>query len=95
MKFTDGYWQLRKGVSAFHPVQVYEVAQEPGAMTVFAPTKKIVTRADTLGQPALTIRFSSPMENVIRVQIFHHTGVRPCKPEFILSEQPHPQPVIA
>ncbi len=95
MKFTDGYWQIRNGVEPHFPAQVYEVTLETGAMTVFAPTSKIATRGDTLSLPALTLRFSSPMENVIRVKIFHHKGALPRKPEFILSEQPHPEPVVS
>jgi alpha-D-xyloside xylohydrolase len=95
MKFTDGYWQIRNGMEPHFPAQAYEVTLEPGAMTVFAPTLKIATRGDTLSLPALTIRFSSPMENVIRVKIFHHKGGLPRKPEFILSDQPHPEPVVS
>ena len=95
MKFTDGYWQIRTGITTYFPAQVYEVTHEPGAMTVFAPTTKIATRGDTLGLPALTIRFSAPMENVIRVQMVHHKGGKPRKPEFILSDKPHPEPVIS
>ena len=95
MKFTDGFWQIRKGITTYFPAQAYEVTLEPGALTVFAPTSKIATRGDTLGLPALTIRFSSPAENVIRVKIFHHKGGLPRKPEFILSEQPHSEPVVS
>jgi len=46
------------------------VELEAGAMTVFAPTVKNFTRGDTLSLHALTIRFSAPMENVIRVENF-------------------------
>jgi alpha-D-xyloside xylohydrolase len=95
MKFTDGYWQIREGMTPYFPAQVYQVEVEPGTMTVFAPTKKIVSRGDTLGPPALTVRFSAPMDNVIRVQMFHHKGGLAQRPEFILSEQPHPQPAIS
>ena len=95
MKFTDGYWQIRTGITTYFPAQVYEVTREPGAMTVFAPTTKIASRGDTLGLPALTIRFSAPMENVIRVQMVHHKGGKPRKPEFIISDKPHPEPVIS
>jgi alpha-D-xyloside xylohydrolase len=94
MKFTDGYWQIRDGIRTHFPAQAYEVTLEPEAMTVFAPSTKIATRGDTLSQPALTIRFSAPMENVIRVKIFHHKGGQPRKPEFNLSEQPQPQLVV-
>ena len=94
MKFTDGYWQVRESMKPHFASQAYEIELEADAMTVFAPTTKIVMRGDTLGPPALTIRFSSPMENVIHVQMVHHKGVDPRKPEFILSEQPHPLPVV-
>ena len=95
MKFTDGYWQIREGMTPYFPAQVYEVEVGPGAMTVYAPTKIIATRADTLGPPTLTVRFTAPMDNVIRVQMFHHKGGLPRKPEFILSEQPQPLPSIS
>jgi len=94
MKFTDGYWQIRNGMTIHSPAQVHEVEVTTGAMTVYAATKKLVTRGDTLNLPLLTIRFSTPMENVIRVQIYHHKGGISQKPEFLLTEQPHPQPVI-
>ena len=95
MKFTDGYWLTRKGMTPHFPAQVYEVDVEAEAMTIFAPTIKILGRGDTLGPPALSIRFSTPMENVIRVQMVHHKGGLSQKPEFILNEIPHARPVIS
>lgn len=91
MKFTDGYWQIRSGVTAHWPAQVHEVEVETDALTVYAPTKRLSHRGDTLNLPLLTVRFSSPMPNVIRVRLTHHTGVRPLNPEFELKAQPaHP-----
>ncbi|MGD0750840.1 MAG: alpha-xylosidase [Anaerolineales bacterium] len=95
MKFTDGNWQIRKGMTSYFPAELYEVALEPRAMTIYAPTTKIVTRADTHDVPLLSIRFSAPMENVIRVQIVHHKGGQPRTPEFILYEQPDPKPLVS
>jgi alpha-D-xyloside xylohydrolase len=95
MKFTDGYWQVRKGMMPYFPAQVYGIEVEPGALTVSAPTKRIVTRGDTLDLPILTIRFSAPVDNVIRVQIVHHKGELLRKPQFILSEDSHFQPEIS
>jgi alpha-D-xyloside xylohydrolase len=96
MKFTDGYWQVRKGVKAFHPAQAYEIESGPDSLTVYATTRRIVSRSDTLGGPVLDICFSSPMENVIKVQLLHHKGTRPLGPQFVLnnSSHPHLQPVI-
>jgi alpha-D-xyloside xylohydrolase len=95
MKFTDGYWQVREGMKPHFPAQVYEVTLEPDAMTIFAPTAKILTRGDSLGLPTLTIRFSAPMENVLRVQMVHHKGALPRKPQFILSGQPGMKPLVS
>ncbi|MEO5888431.1 MAG: alpha-xylosidase [Anaerolineales bacterium] len=95
MKFTDGFWQIRPGVNPHYASQVHDVEIEPEAMTVHAVTNKLVTRGDTLNQSMLAIRYSTPMENVIRVQMVHHKGILARKPEFILSDQPHPQPVIS
>ena len=87
MKFTDGFWQMRPGMNPHYAAQVHEVEIEKDSLTVYAPTKKLTGRGDTLNLPMLTIRFSAPMENVIRVKINHHKGGSPRKPEFEIYEQ--------
>ncbi len=94
MKFTDGYWQMRAGMTPYYAEQVHEVEIESDAITAYAPTKKLTGRGDTLNLPLLTVRFSSPMENVIRVKIVHHKGVHQPKPEFIIYEQANPNITI-
>ncbi|MFB3897208.1 MAG: alpha-xylosidase [bacterium] len=91
MKFTDGFWQIRSGIRAHFATQVHEVKLEPDALVVYAATRPINHRGDTLGMPLLTIRFSSPIENVIRVQIAHFTGVQPCNPEFRINRTKPPK----
>ncbi len=86
MKFSDGYWQMRKGFEPHYASQVHEVEIESDAIRVYAPTKKINSRGDTLGAPVITVRFSAPMENVIRVQISHHQGNKPEDPQFVLQK---------
>jgi len=95
MKFTDGYWQMRSGVTAHYATQVHEVEIESGTLKIYAPTKKLVTRGDTLNLSMLTVHFSSPMENVIRVRMYHYKGGHPHQPEFILHELDFHQPVTA
>uniref|UniRef100_A0A7C4KFN3 alpha-D-xyloside xylohydrolase n=1 Tax=Anaerolinea thermolimosa TaxID=229919 RepID=A0A7C4KFN3_9CHLR len=94
MKFTDGYWQIRPGVTPYWPVQVHEVVVEPGGLTVYGPTRRLNHRGDTLNQALLTVQFSSPMPNVIRVKLFHHKGVRQRRPEFELKPQPQHEVVV-
>ncbi len=55
MKFTDGYWHMRAGVTAHFPVQVHEIEVEPDALTIYGPTKRLHSRGDTLNLPLLTV----------------------------------------
>ncbi|MBD7956057.1 alpha-xylosidase [Microbacterium sp. Sa4CUA7] len=81
MKFTDGFWQLRPGVTALYAQQAYDIEQTdatadgPG-LVVTAPTAVITKRGDTLNRPVLTVTLSSPLEGVVRVRIAHHEGGR-------------------
>ena len=75
MKFADGYWQMRPGVVPQYAAQVHEVALGDDAITVFASVGKLRERGHTVNQPLLTVRFSSPIENVIQVKGVHHKGV--------------------
>ncbi len=90
MKFTDGYWMIRPGMTPHYAVHVYDVDVESDALMVYAATKRINNRGDMLDQPLLTLRYSSPAENVIRVQMWHHKGAVPRKPQFELKEQLKP-----
>lgn len=85
MKFTDGYWRTLPGVTPHFAVQAHEILIGKDTLTVHAPTRRIVTRGDTLDNPVLTIEYSSPMPNVIRVRMHHHKGGLPQKPQFELS----------
>ena len=95
MKFTDGYWQMRAGMTPHYAAQVHEVILEEDAITVYAPVGRLEERGHTVNQPLLTLRFSSPMENVIWVQCIHHKGKTPRKPEFHLNPGTDPQASIA
>ena len=91
MKFTDGYWQMRPGMIPHYAAQAYDTILEKDAITVFAPIGKIQERGHTVNQPLLTVRFASPMENVIRVRLSHHKGTKPRKPEFEIHPESAPQ----
>ena len=91
MKFTDGYWQLRQGVQARYPAEVYDLAVEPNALTIYAPTRKITHRGDTLNEPLLTVRCTSPASDVVSVSVSHFHGTRPPRPELPLNVDPSVQ----
>jgi alpha-D-xyloside xylohydrolase len=88
MKFTDGYWQIRAGNTPCYAAEVHEAVVEWDGLTLYAPTKPLEGRGDTLNLPLLTIRLTSPMPNVVRVQVLHFKGQRPRQPQFELKPQP-------
>ncbi len=83
MKFTDGYWQLRPGVSVLRPGGIDSVEPEPRGFTVFAPTGQITGRGDTLNRPVVTVEFFTPAPGVVGVTIGHHSGGLPKQPTLL------------
>ncbi|WNM24738.1 alpha-xylosidase [Demequina capsici] len=77
MKFTDGFWMRRPGVTAHYGQEAYDVWADGPTLTAYAPTKRIAGRGDTLNLPMLTVTLSSPLEGVVRVRIDHHQGAVP------------------
>ncbi len=86
MKFGNGQWLQKEGYECFSPAEVYFSKIEDEVVTICAPTSKIVTRGDTLGGINLTIKISAPYPEVLRIQTFHHMGLKKRAPEFELSE---------
>ncbi len=88
MKFTDGNWMMQKGVRVFYPAQVYSAVKHEDELTIIA-SKEVRHRGDTLDGPLLTIRLSSPMEDVLGVNIKHFTGGSDTGPHFPLFAARH------
>ena len=85
MKFWNGCWLQKEGIGCFAPKEAYFVKCSDTDVTICAPTTKIVKRGDTLGGINLTVRISTPAEEVIRVQVSHHLGVQKKAPVFDLN----------
>jgi alpha-D-xyloside xylohydrolase len=88
MKFTAGFWEIRPGVTPTYPVQVHEVEVDPEGMTVYAATKALNHRGDTLNLPLLSVRYTAPLRDVIRVQVCHHKGGLERGPAFQFTHEP-------
>ncbi|WP_077616728.1 alpha-xylosidase [Caenibacillus caldisaponilyticus] len=85
MKFTNGYWLTRDGYTIYYPESLRDWKADHQSLTLYAPCKVIRHRGDTLNIPLLTIRFSSPMPGVIRVQQYHFKGGRKRAPEGFIN----------
>ncbi|GHV66118.1 alpha-xylosidase [Spirochaetia bacterium] len=86
MKFTNGYWLTKEGVEAHYAASAHEAKREGESLVVYAPEKQIRSRGDTLGGVELTVRYSSPRKNVIRVRIAHFEGQNDTEPHFDIAE---------
>ena len=75
MKFTDGFWQTRPGVTPLYAQEVYDIVEGQSSLTVTAPAKVIVGRADTLNSATFTVSLSTPLPNIVGVRIEHFQGV--------------------
>lgn len=90
MKFGNGCWLQKEGCECFAPKQAYETQKEERVVELYAPTAHIQHRGDTLGGVGLTVRITSPMPQVLRVQVWHHRGARQQGPSFELAAQDVP-----
>lgn len=86
MKFNYGYWLVREGVTPAHPAQVEDFVVGENRLTVYAATRKLVTRGNTLDTPLLTVELSAPLEGVIRVRLTNYRGGIDHGPHFHISE---------
>lgn len=87
MKFSNGYWQTKEGMTVQCPMDIRDVAVAADSLTVYAATRKIERKGDTLNGALLTVTFSAPLPDVIRVRIVHHEGKKRSGPEFPLNER--------
>lgn len=85
MKFSDGQWMTRKEYQIISPVEVHDVYTTDRSLTLFGPPKPIIDRAGELDTPLIEVKLSSPMKDVIRVQIYHHKGKKQVGPYFSLN----------
>ncbi len=87
MKFTNGNWLLKEGVTGSFPAQVYRYNFQEGILRVLAPTHPISHRGMTLFGAVLNVEFSSPLKDVIRVRITHHRGKEGRGPVFEMADE--------
>ena len=85
MKFSNGCWLFKEGTACFSPCEVYYTTVKDTEVTLCTPTHPIQERGDTLGFVNLTIRITSPMPDVLRVQTYHHMGTVDKTPAFELN----------
>lgn len=89
MKFDNGYWNILPGTEAIFPKSITDVQLEPDSLTITGFDHTVTSRNDFVGGAVITARFTSPMPNVIRVQLTHFKGRRERLPAFDLDYERH------
>lgn len=77
MKFTNGFWLLREGVSLFPAVQLQKVESTRESVRLLFATKKVEHRGQTLNSGLVTVEITSPQPDVMAVRFWHHLGGKP------------------
>jgi alpha-D-xyloside xylohydrolase len=86
MKFFDGNWLVREGVTPHYACEAYDANVGGGEIALYCPDRPIGGREHTIDGGLLTIRVSSPLEGVARVRISHFEGERENGPCFALPD---------
>jgi alpha-D-xyloside xylohydrolase len=74
MKFTDGFWLLREGVTALHATHLQKVEQSDNGFRALVAPRVVEHRGATLNSALFELEFSSPLADVIGVRVRHHRG---------------------
>jgi len=74
MKFTNGYWLMREEITPDYAVEYADSRIDGNDLYLYVPCKHISGRGDSLNTALLTVKLSSPMEDVIKVSVVHFAG---------------------
>ncbi|MCI8622078.1 MAG: alpha-xylosidase [Provencibacterium sp.] len=93
MKFTNGMWLTRSGYQVETPKELYTADVDADGITLYCPYVRVLRRGNTLDGGMLTIRLSSPAEDVLSVKLMGRRGSRKKEAHFSLNRR-SVQPVI-
>ena len=84
MKFNDGYWLLRQGVTATYAKEAFAVETSESTVSVAALTRPVEHRGSHLNTPTITVDLSSPAQDVVTVRASRRVRTTPPEPDFQL-----------
>jgi len=88
MKFTDGFWMQKPGVTLHNCAQVQDVQVFSDHVLVYVSHAPIAHRGMTLNNPLFTLRFEAPQPNILAVTVEHFQGIARKEPLFALHKEP-------
>ena len=88
MKFSNGYWLVRDGITAHYARDLFEYSRVGEDLRAIVAATPMRTRGDTLNSTVITLDITAPMPNVIGVRIRHFYGERPGHRPVELNREP-------
>jgi alpha-D-xyloside xylohydrolase len=88
MKFTDGYWMSKPGVTVHGCAEIRDVQATGKKVTFFVSPFHVYNRGQTLGGPVLTLEIDAPRPNILGVKMYHYKNAMPKTPAFELFTDP-------
>src|SRR3954469_24679220 len=88
MKFNDGYWLLREGVTARYATEALDLTATPESASLAVLTRRVEHRGSVLNAPTITVELTAPAPDVIAVRAGHFLPVGPPPVAFQLTRSP-------
>lgn len=85
MKFSNGHWMKRPGVTVYNIAEVRSYEIEDKVVTLYCPPMKVAHRGFTLMGPLLTLRLTSPEAGTIALETTHYEGGLQNEPRFEIN----------
>lgn len=77
MKFSQGFWKLQEDVAPFYATRVHELEVSDDALVAYLSNVPRSDRGSLLMGSIISLRLTSPIPGVIRVQAQHFKGRKP------------------
>ena len=74
MKFNDGYWLLRQGVTAAYAKQAFAVETSESEVSIAVLTRPVEHRGSHLNTPTITVDVASPATDVVSIRASRRTA---------------------
>ncbi len=88
MKFSNGYWLIKEGITAHFARDLFEYSRTGDGLRAIVAATPMRTRGDTLNSTVITLDITAPMPNVIGVRIRHFYGDKPGHRPIALGSEP-------
>jgi alpha-D-xyloside xylohydrolase len=77
VKFNDGYWLLRPGVTAHYAVEAFDVAADRDRVSIAALTRRVEHRGSHLNTPTITVDLWAAGDDVVGVRVARRVPTAP------------------